>query len=218
MKLAAKFRLMTSPWALHAMPQIVPEELDLRWFDDFGELRADLKLFEYSKHEVWGYKHPGYPGTKFFVALDQQGKPVYINEVTLMDVDFGPEASKLKSALHGKLVWKQSSVAFHKDADRGALKGLATKIFWDYLATKNNVAVTDSQQTLSGASFWRKLLNTGSGYLVALVDDTYRTDYIKVVSGGDRFEDANHFQYDAKQLWKESNDGKLIRVFIRRDL
>ena len=220
MRVDAKARLIASrPWGVYALPQLVTEEHTSRWFEDFYMLKQEKKLFEHNGHSIFGYAqaHGGDP-TKFFVALDTSGSPVYINEVEPIRAQFADPSNPAAHLFHGMHVWKQSSVAFSRDADRTALKGLATKIFWDYLATGKNIAMTDSQQTLSGRDLWRKLLHSGCGYLVASVSSNYTNDLVEIVSCGNRFEDANHFQYDAKRIWNETDNSRLIRVFIRRHI
>lgn len=201
------------------MPQIIPETHESSWFEreEFDYLRQQEVLFEYGGHRICTFKDIR-SDANFFVALDSSDTPQYVNEVQPMDVKFAPSAEDVKHALHGYRVWKQSSVAFAPTADRIKLKGLASRIFWDYLATKNNVAVTDSQQTQAGYAFWKKILTHGSGYLTAVTDNNYRHNLLTIVSGGDRFLDASHFQYDFHKFWKESDYGKLLRVFVKRDL
>lgn len=212
-KLKAKQRLQATPWDyVYAMPQIIPEELPSHWFDNFDQLVPDQELFEYGGHRIMGYHARG-DDTKFFVALNESGKPVYINEVSAIAVT--SEITKTQQVLDGYKFWTQGSVAFSKDADRARLKGLATKIFWDYLATGKNVAITDSQQTPAGATFWKKIL-TSAKYMALVVDDTYTSKRIHVVGGSDRWTDATHLKYDMSLSWKESREGTYLRVAVRR--
>ena len=199
------------------MPQIIPEEHESRWFDDFHMLTREKLLFEYGKHEIWGYSYPQDRNAKFFVALNPEGIPAYVNEVQQVDIDCVGDAHLLSPVLRRYTFWSQASVAFSKDADRNALKGLATKIFWDYLASNGNAAVTDSQQTASGATFWKKLLVGGVKYLVVRVSPNYTTDHLTVeYSNSPNWDIASHVQYGIHTCWKDSDDGKLVRIILTR--
>jgi hypothetical protein len=212
MKIAVAERL-GARWSLEGMPQVIPEVYESTWFDDFARLKHRQHLFDYGQHSVHTYVDPHDRNAWFFVALDSKEQPQYVNQVYSVSFTATPKVRRL---LQNFDLWLQASVAFGATADRAKLKGLATKIFWDYLASNGNAAITDSQQSSAGAYFWKKLLTPQAKYLAVCVDDTYTVDLLNIVNGGDRWEPAPHLTYEISKHWKESDEGRNLRVILTR--
>lgn len=217
MIIGANFRLLETqghPWEVVAMPQLVPEYVS-QFFeeDEFEKLDKVKLLFEYAKHEVWAYKDRE---ARYFVALAPDGDPLFISQATPVTLKFacGDMDAYTVNKLRGLNVWVQTSVAYKDEKVRTVLKGLATKIVWDYLVSHGNALVTDSQQTSNAQSFWKRILSSGK-YLAFSIADDYTANHMTVVKCG-RFVDGNHLQHDLNEYWTEADQGRLLRVLITR--
>lgn len=221
MLINARARLIATtgePWPVNAMPEVYPDEYESDWFasGEFERLRPDRKLFEYNGCEIWGFKEPG-SSSKFFVALDLSGVPQYVNEVFPVSVRVSTDLPGLTLAhLNSLRFWIQGSVAYRDTNARANLKGLATKIFWDYLASNGNAAITDSQQSEDAKKFWQRLL-TKAWYLPVVVDPSYTYTNIDVVGGAEYFVERPQLQVEVKRYWRPSRDGRLLRVILTKD-
>lgn len=212
--LNAKARLQATE-RLAAMPQIVPIEHESPWFDEFYRLKKAKELFTFNGYEVGLYQQPMETNPSYFVALDNQGKPAYVNEVFKVTTSCTDPAVAEQLKRFDNL-YMQSSVSYAKDADRSKLKGLATKVFWDYLASNGNAAITDSQQSVSGMNFWKKLYQPSCMYLVVQVAANYRDDRVVIEKGNTSFEAAAHLSYNVPPIWRESPEGRLVRLIISK--
>lgn len=209
-----------NPWLVTAMPQISPEPHTSVWIEEpskFDLLRKKTKLFDYASHLVCGYQDPFDKMTRVFAALDKNGNPNFVSEVHRVEVK--TENETLAHNLRNQDIWCQMSVAFRGPEAREALKGIPSKIFWDYLASGGNIALTDSLQTPDAKRFWLRLLDTGPvDYLVLNTDSSSQGTHVlhALPCSDDRFVHYVNARRRLEACWSESEEGRNIRVLLKR--
>lgn len=155
------------------MPQTIP---DLNHSDVKMDLEFCLQNINHAtlleqKAEYVGLYHLQKNGLEYYFIFNENNslneKVEYFVKVSNVQLD--------KSVIPSYPV-KQSLV--YKNKQSVFTAGVAKKIFWNYLFTKNNCIVSDSQQTDDGKAFWSYIVNDAfeKGLKVRIInsnDNTY---------------------------------------------